>query len=254
MRIVVTRPGPMRVAKVLRRACLLAVVACGVGPPVRAIADEPVASFLWFPVSPHPGEPVSLASTSVDAASPITAYAWDLADTGSFGEGGPLMTTAFSTPGAHTLRLRVTDADGLSSIAVDTIQVSASPAGVLLPFPIVRIVGAESSRGITLRLLSVEAPPGAAITVTCRGHGCPVSSESRIATTTSIGTVTVRFRRFERALPAGVVLEIRVAKPGQIGKYTRLMVRRHRPPARLDGCLAAVGTLPTPCPSYAIEG
>jgi hypothetical protein len=165
-----------------------------------------------------------------------------------------VMSTAFTTPGAHTLQLRVTGADGLSSIALETIQVSEPPAGVLLPFPIVRIVGAESSSGIKLRLLSVEAPPGAGITVACRGRGCPTRLESRIAPATSVGTVTVRFRRFERALPAGVVLEIRVAKPGQIGKYTRLVVRRHRPPARLDGCLAPAGALATQCPSYAIEG
>ncbi|MCW2969260.1 MAG: hypothetical protein JWO23_387 [Solirubrobacterales bacterium] len=254
VRIVVRTAGRVRIAKALRRACTLAVVACAVAPAAQAIGDSPVASFLWFPVSPHPGEPVSLASTSTDAGSPITAYAWDLANSGAFAEGGPVMSTAFSNPGAHTVRLRVTGADGLSSIAVETIQVSAPQAGVLLPFPIVRIVGAESNSGMKLRLLSVEAPPGAGITVACHGRGCPTRLESRIATATSVGTVTVRFRRFERALPAGVVLEIRVAKAGQIGKYTRLVVRRHRPPARLDGCLPPAGTVPTQCPSYAMEG
>jgi hypothetical protein len=39
---------------------------------------------VWFPQSPHTGESVLLVSTSTDLTSPITAYAWDLADNGPF--------------------------------------------------------------------------------------------------------------------------------------------------------------------------
>jgi hypothetical protein len=59
----------------------------------------------------------------------------------------------------------------------------------------------------------------------------------------------LRFRRFERALPAGIVLEIRVSKIGEIGKYTRLLIRHRRPPTRLDNCLDPAGILPMTCPS-----
>lgn len=243
-----------RLARSALRACPLALLVVAAGPVAPVRAEPPAASFLWFPPAPHTGEPVSLVSTSIDPASPIAGFAWDLAGNGAFVEGGPVAGTSFSTPGMHTVRLQVTGADGLSSVATETIQVSSPPAGVLLPFPVVRIVGAESRAGARLRLLLVEAPPGARIAVACQGRSCPVASETAAASVGGIGTVTVRFRRFERALRAGVVLQVRVWKPGEIGKYTRLVVRLHRPPARLDMCLAPSGSEPIACPSYAVEG
>jgi hypothetical protein len=61
--------------------------------------------------------------------------------------------------------------------------------------------------------------------------------------------VEVAFRRFERSLRAGVVLEIRVSKPGRIGKYTRFSIRRGRLPVRTDACLASTEPTPIRCPS-----
>jgi PKD domain len=214
-----------------------------------ASAEAPVASFSWFPSSPHTGEPVSLASTATDASSPITAFAWDLAGGGAFAEAGPVITTTFSSAGSHAVRLRVTAADGSSNIATETIQVSDPPAGVLLPFPVVRVVGNVLRSGVKIRLLTVEAPPGASISVECRGRGCPLKSERRIATSSSVEAVTLRFHRFERRLPAGVVLEVRVSKAGRVGEYTRLLIRHRRPPLRLDECLDPAGITPMRCPS-----
>ena len=59
----------------------------------------------------------------------------------------------------------------------------------------------------------------------------------------------VHFRRFERSLPAGVALEIRVYKSGRIGKYTRFVIRRGKLPSRVDKCVGQAGTKPIPCPS-----
>jgi hypothetical protein len=230
----------------------LALVAFAAGPVTRAIAEPPMASFLWSPASPHTGEPVSLASTSTDETSPISGFAWDLAGDGVFGEGSAVTGTTFATPGSHLVQLRVMAADGSSSIAAETIQVSSPAVEVMLPFPIVRIVGTPLSSGIRLRLLTVEAPPGAEVTIDCHGRRCPVKSESLIATSTSVETVTVRFRRFERALAAGVILEIRVSKSGQIGKYTRFVIRRRRPPSRLDECLGPTGITPIACPASTV--
>ena len=52
-----------------------------------------------------------------------------------------------------------------------------------------------------------------------------------------------------RSLVAGVVLEIMITKPGEIGKYTRLAVRRGKLPLRFDACLAGTQTKPIGCPS-----
>jgi hypothetical protein len=61
--------------------------------------------------------------------------------------------------------------------------------------------------------------------------------------------VLLTFRRFARSLPAGVTLQIRVAKLGQIGKYTRFTVRRGKLPTRVDSCLDPAGIKPIACPS-----
>src|SRR5262249_19366577 len=121
-------------------------------------ASAPVASFSWFPSDPHPGDRVSLASSSTDATSPITSLAWDLTGKGGFVPGAQTVSTSFSTPGNHLVRLRVTDASGLSGVAAETIAVTARPLIVMKPFPIVRIAGSATRSGVSLRLLSVQAP------------------------------------------------------------------------------------------------
>ena len=66
-----------------------------------------------------------MLSSSTDVASPITGFAWDLAGNGAFAAGGPVNSTSFSTPGKHLVQLRVTDANGASSVAAETIVVGA---------------------------------------------------------------------------------------------------------------------------------
>ncbi len=222
--------------------------------PAPAIASSPpVASFGWFPASPHTGEPIQLASSSTDSSSPIIAVAWDLTGDGPFLAGGSVLSTSFSSPGAHVVRLRVTAANGLSSIATRTITVTVPPITLMAPFPVVRIAGYETSSGARLSLLSVQAPLGARITVTCRGHGCPTKSEMRLATSSGVkrgtGIVVVAFKRFERSLKAGVVLDIRVWKSGEIGKYTTFAIRLGKLPVRTDTCLNPANSKPMACPA-----
>ncbi len=219
------------------------------GPSVVPVHAPPAASFSWFPTSPHTGETVSLLSSSTDATSPITGFAWNLAGNGVFAALGQATSTSFSTPGSHLVQLRVTDANGLASVASEAIEVSAPVPEVMQPFPIVQISATRGSSGVKLKLLSVQAPAGARITVACTGHGCPVKSQSRVAAAGKVGAAPLAFRRFERSLRTGVILEIRVSKPGEIGKYTRFAVRRGRLPLRVDTCLAPTGVKPMACPS-----
>jgi Bacterial Ig-like domain len=220
------------------------------GPPSAAVTDPtgPAASFTWFPTTPHTGERVSLISSSNDAVSPITAYAWDLAGNGAFRAGGPFIGTSFSTPGKHLVRLRVTAADGTSSVAAETIEVTPPQAPLMRPFPIVRITGTRVASGVNLTLLSVQAPAGARIAVECTGHGCPVRSARRVAAASKRRVAPVAFHAFEHFLRAGVTLEIRVSKPGEVGKYTRYAVLRRKLPSRLDECLSPAGVRPMACP------
>ena len=86
------------------------------------------------PARPQTGEPVSLVSISTDTASPITGVAWALTSNGPFQGGGALLTTSFSSPGGHVVRLRVTNANGLSSDASETINVVGPTARLMQPF------------------------------------------------------------------------------------------------------------------------
>ena len=221
-------------------------------PPVimPAALTPPVAAFKWFPPLPKTGEPVSLVSSSTDAASPITGFAWALTSNGPFHGGGAVLNTSFSTPGGHVVRLRVTDANGLSSVATETINVVGRRATLMQPFPVVRIVGIDTASGIKLRLLVVQQlPAGARITVKCKGRACPIKSARRVAVSNKRGVAPVEFRRFERSLRFGVTLEILVSKAGEIGKYTRFAIRRGKLPERLDKCLDPAGVKPLVCPS-----
>lgn len=218
----------------------------------------PSALFTWFPGAPTAGETVSLVSSSTDPLSPITGFAWALSSSGEFFPGRPVITTSFATPGGHVVRLRVTDAEGRSSVATQTVPVSPRPYALMQPFPIVRIAGAVTVSGATVKLLTVQAPSGATVAVTCKGHGCKTKSERRLAQSsktrgggkTRSGAILLAFPRFQRNLKAGAVLQIRVTATGEIGKYTSFRIRRGKLPVRVDACLRPPpSATPSSCPS-----
>jgi hypothetical protein len=238
------------------RAVFRSTAGTAVSLPATLTVSSPVppaASFAWFPPAPFVGEPVSFASNSTDALSPLTAFAWDLAGNGPLIGGGPVLGTWFSSPGGHVVRLRVTDARGLSSIVAETIPVALAPPILLQPFPVVRLVGLDTSYGVQLIVFTVLAPVTSRITITCRGHGCPTKLENRLAASrkhkSKRGSLLIAFPRFQRSLQAGITLEVRVSKAGRIGKYTKFVIRRGKLPARADACLNPANSQPMPCPS-----
>jgi hypothetical protein len=115
----------------------------------------------------------------------------------------------------------------------------AAPA-FLRPFPVVRIRGFFARRGARITLLSVRGPRSAKVAVTCRGRGCPVRH-------LALARADTRIRRFERFLRAGILLQIRVMRPGRIGAYTSFLIRARRSPLRRDRCLSADGARPIRC-------
>jgi hypothetical protein len=112
--------------------------------------------------------------------------------------------------------------------------------GFLQPFPVIRIRGFFAPRGARITLLSIRGPHLAKVNVRCSGHGCPVRS-------LSLPTADTRVHRFERFLRAGVLLQIRVTKPGRIGMYTSFLIRSRRAPLRTDRCLSAKREKPIQC-------
>ncbi len=216
--------------------------------PPAAVVRGPAAAFTWYPSVPHTGETVSLASSSTDASSPITGYAWNL--TGSlFRVGAQTQTTSFATPGSHLVQLRITDSSGLASVASERIPVTYP---LMRPFPVVRIVTTRTLGRVRLRILSVQAPVGASVSVSCTGRGCPLRSMTRLvprARARKSAAAPLTFAGFERSLAPGIVLQIRVTQPGRIGKFTSFAIRRGRLPVRSDACLEAVNPKPVECPA-----
>ncbi len=212
----------------------------------------PVASFRWVPSTPHPGEPVTLISTSTDPSSPITGFAWAPLGNEAFTPGESALTTSFSAAGAHVVQLRVTDADGLSSVATETITVTTAAPALIQPFPVVHMAGSYDAAGVKISLLTVLAPVGATVTVKCRGAGCPTKSETMAVASgpkSKAGTILITLKRFERPLRAGTVLEIEVTDREEIGKFTKFVIHHSKPPTRQDLCLNPAGTTPILCPS-----
>jgi PKD repeat protein len=92
---------------------------------VQIANRAPVASFDLSPQSPTTLEQVTFTSTATDADGTIASYAWDLDNDGNFDDGtAAQVQKTFATPGAHTVKLRVTDDQGTAATASVSVQVS----------------------------------------------------------------------------------------------------------------------------------
>ena len=237
------------------RADLIAANASGASVAVLLNGITP-AIFASFPVAPIIGEQVTFAYSAIG---PINKLEWDLDGNGVFDDAqGAIATRVFAAPGAHLVGLRVTDLDGAVTFSAQTIVVRTAVAPLALPplavapsgpsmsapFPIVRVAGRTTGRGARIRSLVVLAPAGSKVTVRCSGKGCPFRRWRR---TVGRRALSIRPLR-KRFLRAGVKLEVRVYKPNQIGKYTKIVVFKLKPPARTDLCLAANSSRPVQCP------
>jgi hypothetical protein len=142
-----------------------------------------------------------------------------------------------------------TDSDGGDTAGPASFQLpaagSALPAAsadrVLRPFPVVRIRGVLTTTGARITLLSVRASRTATVVARCRGRSCPLRQLARTA-------MVQRLTWLERNLSAGTKIDIIVTKPEQIGKWTKIRIRRGAPPKRWDRCVYPSGTRPVRCP------
>jgi PKD repeat protein len=206
----------------------------------------PAASITFAPLVPLSGDSVALASTSADPDGPLISQDWDLDADGGFDDAqGPTASVSFTAAGSHPVGLLVTDRDGAASAVTVAIPVRARPPEANSPFPVVRIVGSFGSLGIRIEQLVITAPKGARVEIRCRGRGCPFKRLIRKAR-----PQTVRVRRFgRRVLRPGAVVQVWVTRPGEIGKYTRLRIRKGKRPTRVDRCLMPGSKRPTRCSS-----
>ncbi|MGA9761364.1 MAG: PKD domain-containing protein [Gaiellaceae bacterium] len=83
------------------------------------------ASFSHDPASIATGRPVSFADTSTDLAGTITSWHWSFGDGETSTEQNPSHT--FATPGSYTVKLSVTDDQGIKQSVSETIAARAPP-------------------------------------------------------------------------------------------------------------------------------
>jgi hypothetical protein len=225
--------------------------------------SPPDASFVFFPAGPVVGEPITFVSTSTDPDSPIASSAlrWDLDGDGVFDDGaGPSVTTSYAAPGRYTISLQIRT----NSVDVATLVLNVGVPGggvgqrsvsLMSPFPVVRIAGRVSRRGARIRRLTIDAPPGAGVRVSCAGHSCPFKRvlktvSSRLRAGVLPATRLLRIRRLEgELLRPGATLRLFVTRADSIGKYTRFKIRRGKSPARSDMCLVPGSGRPLTCPA-----
>lgn len=218
----------------------------------------PVADFGLAPSSPATGETVEFVSTSSDPDGTIARVRWDLDGDGAFDDAsGRTAFAVFGSPGAHVVRIQATDSDGDVSSAAKTVLVhrAAAPSAdrakpaFLSPFPVVGIAGHAGPRGATITRLVVTAPRSSWVEVRCRGRRCPARRVRRHVSGRR-KSVVVRFRRFERALPAGTWLVVRVGRDGFVGRYVSFRIRANRAPRRTNRCLAPGALAPVRCARF----
>ncbi len=216
---------------------------------VTVLNRPPTAAFNYAPLAPLTGDSIVLTSISADPDGPIASQQWELDGDAAFDDAsGPVARVSFQRAGDYPVKLLVTDTEGASAIAVATIGVRQRPPESLSPFPIVSMLAAVGQEGTRIQELVVKAPAGARVRVRCRGHGCPFRVFAKTADVGARASRIVRIHRFgRRLLRPGTVIEIRVTKRGQVGKYTRFVIRRGRPPKRTDRCLAPGSTRPVRC-------
>jgi PKD repeat protein len=88
--------------------------------------QPPQAQFSFSPITPKVGDEVVFdASASKDPDGQIVEYLWDFGD-GSPAESGPTVIHAYGSPGQYTVKLTVTDDQGLSASAEKTLTVVMS--------------------------------------------------------------------------------------------------------------------------------
>ncbi len=103
-------------------------------------------------------------------------------------------------------------------------------ARMLKPTPVVRIRGRLTANGANVTMMTVRAPKGSTVTVSCNGSGCP----GRL---TRSGGHPTRLAKLERVWRAGTRITVRVSRSGYVAKVTVITIRRGAAPARSDRCL-----------------
>ncbi len=177
---------------------------------------------------------------------------------------GRAATTSYPVAGTYTISLRI--ATNKADVATLVLNVGApgvpgtgvgqQALSLMSPFPVVRITGQVSSRGVRIRRLTIDAPPGTGVERALRRARVSVQAPAPHHLAARAGkpgaaahTAAADPPLEGRLLRPGVKLRLFVTRPDAIGKYTRFEIRRRKSPTRADMCLVPGSGRPLSCPS-----
>jgi predicted extracellular nuclease len=149
------------------------------------------------PYTVNEGSSVTVTATGNDPEGGTLTYAWDLDDNGSFETAGASATfnaPAGSAPSSPTIRVRVTDPDGLTATATTTVRITWVFTGFLSPLSNPPVENsAKAGSGLPIKfmlggnqgLAVIAAGYPRSISYTC---GIPLGSRPTDATTPTAST------------------------------------------------------------------
>ena len=91
-----------------------------------------------------------------------------------------------------------------------------------------------------------DVPSGSKVTMTCAGNGCPFSSKS-FNVKGAIKTMGLADVFLDPKLKPGMVIELRVTKPGWIGKAFQYEIRAADDPLSTTKCISEDGSQTVAC-------
>ena len=128
------------------------------------VNSRPTARFSFAPDTPNVGSRVTLdAGASTDNLSiPNAGFDWDLDGDGQYTDAeGKTAGVTFRTPGDKTVRLRVTDSDGVTATTFASIHVNLPPSAAFVYAPTAPLTGQA------VEFTSVSSDPDGPIVARC---------------------------------------------------------------------------------------
>ncbi len=211
----------------------------------------PVATFTADPTSVLTGQTVSFDSAAAsDPDGTIVARSWDLDGDGDFDDGSSTTATfQYATAGSHTVRLKVIDDNGGTTVGETTIDVQAAPAAPVTPAApaapaappaLAPAAKAAGTIAATLRygftrtsntttfstLLIRNLTGGEHIHAACQGGGCPKKAIDATAKSSTLDLKKLRGLK----LKVGAVVTVKITKSGLRSRTIKLTVRKGKDP------------------------
>jgi hypothetical protein len=191
----------------------------------------PQASFTVSPSKPVEGKSVTLASTASDPDGALAKQEWDFNNDGKYDRVGAVVSTSNLKRGTRPVKLRVTDAKGAEAVSTQLVKVAAPV--LANPQDVLSVVSyTRKPWGISVLQFTVEVPPKTAVSVSCKGRGCPRGTFHKRSTKKG---ATLGFPKLKGSLYAGAKINVIFAKTGRITGWDVITVKRGKTSLR-QGC------------------